>query len=185
MRILIGAGGLAVDWLTYNSPAYCVSLIDDSKTGNVLGHPIIGTISEFINNRNLILPEEVYNCIGSIGNNRTRNEVYTMLKECGIQTKNIIMSSFRAANVQFGKNIVASIGSQIHHDCRIGNNVVISPGVIICGNCCISNNVFIGAGAVIIQGITIGENSIIASGAVVVQDIPPNQKWGGVPANRI
>jgi NDP-sugar pyrophosphorylase family protein len=182
MKILVGAGGMAVDFLTYYSPAYCVSLVDDHKKGTVLGHPIIGTISDFVENKSSMPHPEVFNCIGSVGDNRVRNEVYTMLKECGIECQNIIMSNFVSGDVKFGKNIVANVGSQIHHGCTIGNNVVISPAVTICGDCKIGRNVFIGAGAIIIQGITIGDNAVIAAGAVVTKDVPENHVWGGVPA---
>ncbi len=182
MKILVGAGGMAIDWLTYNSPAYCVSLVDDFKKGNVMGHPIIGTISDFLDNKQLMPHPEVFNCIGSIGDNKVRNMIYTVFKENGIQMQNVILSLFVSADVRFGRNVVANIGSQIHHGCRIGHNVVISPAVTICGDCNIQDNVFIGAGATIIQGITVGENSVIAAGAVVVKDIPPNHVWGGIPA---
>jgi acetyltransferase-like isoleucine patch superfamily enzyme len=182
MRVLVGAGGMAIDWLTYNSPVYCVSLIDDVKKGNVMGHPIIGTISELIQNIGSMPHPIVFNCIGSTGKNTARNAIYERLREGGIPIQNVILSSFVSYDVVFGKNVCANIGSQIHHGCTIGDNVVISPAVTICGDCHIGKNAFIGAGATIIQGVTIGEDSIIAAGAVVTQDIPSNHIWGGVPA---
>jgi UDP-perosamine 4-acetyltransferase len=185
MKILVGAGGMAIDWLAFNSPVYCVSLVDDFKKGNVMGHPIIGTISDFVQERHSMEHIEVFNCIGSIGNNRLRNGVYRRLKDNGIEVKNVILSSFVSHNVKIGTNVCANIGSQIHHDCNIGNDVVISPAVTICGDCTIGNNVFIGAGATIIQGIKIGSDSVIAAGAVVTQDVPSNHVWGGVPSRFI
>lgn len=185
MKILVGAGGMAIDWLTFNSPAYCVSLVDDFKKGNVMGHPIIGTISDFLENKELMPHPKVFNCIGSVGNNSFRNSIYERFKAHGVQMQNVILSSFVSGDVQFGKNVVANVGSQIHHGCRICDNVVISPAVTICGDCFISENAFIGAGATIIQGITVGKNSVIAAGAVVTRSVPDNQMYGGVPAKSL
>jgi UDP-perosamine 4-acetyltransferase len=150
-----------------------------------MGHPIIGTISDFLENRQLMPHPEVFNCIGSVGDNKVRNAVYEKLKANGVRVQNVIMSSFVAKDVKFGDNVVANIGSQIHHGCFIGHNVVISPAVTICGDCDIGDNVFVGAGSTIIQGIKIGRNSVIAAGAVVTRDIPNNQIYGGVPAKSL
>ena len=189
MKVLIGAGGLATDFLTYLKSAYCVDIVDDFKTGDLLGHPIIGTMEHFIKgtlkDRYWKEQAETYICIGSCGDNSARNRVFSKLKKAGIDVKNVVMSSFISKDVVFGENVLANIGSQIHHGCTVSDNVVISPGVIICGDCGIHDNVFIGAGSTIIQGIQIGENSIIAAGATVTRNIPPNEIWGGVPSRFI
>jgi len=184
-KILVGAGGMAIDFITYYCPSYCVDLIDDFKVGNILGHPIIGTVSDLIKNKCWGKGSEIYNCVGSCGDNSTRNRVFNKIKAAGIDTRNLTMSSFISWDVAFGENVLANIGSQIHHGCMIDDNVVISPGVIICGDCGIHENVFIGAGSTIIQGIQIGKNSIIAAGATVTKDVPANQVWGGTPARFI
>ena len=185
MKVLIGAGGMAIDFLTYYAPSYATNLVDDIKTLSLLGHPIIGTIADLIKYKCWHEQAEIYNCIGSNGNNSTRNKVFDKLEKAGIRVENIIMSLFVSKDVKFGKNVIANIGSQIHHGCSVGDHVVISPGVIICGDCDIHENVFIGAGSTIIQGIQIGKDSIIAAGATVTKDVPANQVWGGTPARFI
>ena len=185
MKILIGSGGLAKDFLSYHAPAGHVILIDDYKTGRVLGYPIMGTIQYLIENIHTMIQPEIYNCIGSIGDNSRRNVIDFMLIGEHIRTKNINMASFMSKDVNLGNNVLINIGAQIHHDCILENHVVIGPGSVICGNVHIQTNVFIGAGTTIIQGVTIGQNSIIAAGSCVTKDVPANSIYGGVPAAKI
>jgi len=45
--------------------------------------------------------------------------------------------------------------------------------------------VWIGCHVVILPGVTIGDHAVIGAGAVVNKDVPPWEKWGGVPAKKI
>ncbi|WP_033960098.1 acyltransferase [Psychroserpens jangbogonensis] len=63
--------------------------------------------------------------------------------------------------------------------CFNGDREVLNAPVII------KDQVFIGGGVTILKGVTIGENSIIGAGSVVTKSIPPNQIWGGNPAQFI
>ncbi len=49
----------------------------------------------------------------------------------------------------------------------------------------IGDDVFIGAGCIICKGVSIGARSIIGAGSVVTKSIPPDQIWGGNPAEFI
>lgn len=49
----------------------------------------------------------------------------------------------------------------------------------------VGRNVWVGANCTLVPGCVIGDNSVIAAGAVVRGVVPPNQLWGGVPAQRI
>jgi UDP-perosamine 4-acetyltransferase len=173
---LIGAGGACIDALSFFN-AKNVMIFDDTKTGSVLGNPIIGTVDDLIKMR----PEDdIYNCIGSVGDNTVRNRIYEKLAKAGIKTSPLIMSAFIAKNVIVGDNSLLNIGSQVHHDCVIGESCVISPSVTICGNCKIGNNFFVGVSTTVIQGITIGENSVIGAGSLILKDVPPNSKVYGI-----
>lgn len=132
----------------------------------------------------------IFVCIGSIGNPKIRKKLYLKMKENGFSMPSIIDRTavvdarMIGSNVFIGKNSVvnsnASIGdmaiinsgSVIEHDTIIENFVHIAPGVVICGNCKVGENSHIGAGSVVIQGITIGKDCIIGAGSVVVKDIP-------------
>lgn len=43
----------------------------------------------------------------------------------------------------------------------------------------------IGAGVTIICGVTIGQNALIGAGSVVTKDVPDNETWCGVPAQKL
>jgi len=88
----------------------------------MLGNPIIGMIDDLIR----MQPEDdIYNCIGSVGDNTVRNRIYEKLTKAGIKTSPLIMSAFIAKNVIVGDNSLLNIGSQVHHDCVIGESCVI------------------------------------------------------------
>lgn len=176
--ILVGAGGCAIDTITFFN-AKNIVLFDDYKTGSIEHCPILGTIDDLIR---LKPDDDIYNCIGSVGWNDTRNKIYEKLKAAGIKTKPLLLCSFLSKNVQVGNNSLLNIGSQIHHDVVIEDNVVIGPGVIVCGNVHICQNAFIGVGSTIIQGLKIGKNSIIGAGSVVLKNIGDNEMWYGNPA---
>jgi acetyltransferase-like isoleucine patch superfamily enzyme len=179
--VIIGAGGACIDTLSFFN-AKSVMIFDDAKTGSVLGNCILGNIDCLIKMR----PEDdIYNCIGSVGDNTVRNRIYEKLKAAGITTKPLLLCSFISGNVKFGSNVMAGVGSQLHHDVNIENNVVVSPGVICCGNVTLKENCFIGAGSTIIQSVTIGRNAVVGAGSVVIHDIPDNELWAGNPARFI
>jgi bifunctional N-acetylglucosamine-1-phosphate-uridyltransferase/glucosamine-1-phosphate-acetyltransferase GlmU-like protein len=179
--VLIGAGGACIDTLSFfnlkNTPIF-----DDYKVGSVMGNRIYGTVDDLIRMRPT---DDIFNCIGSVGDNTVRNRIYEKLKAAGIKTKPLLLCSFLSGNVKIGSNVLAGVGSQLHHDVTIENNVVISPGVIICGDVTLKKNCFIGAGSVLIQGITVGRNSIAGAGSVVINDVPDNCTVVGNPARII
>ena len=185
MTYLICAGGCGIDtaaFLIHDD----VCFVDDYKTGEVEGNPVVYTIDEFIHTYwKLRDKPKVYNCLGSEGDNTERNKLYEKLTRAGVEVSPLILSSFVSLNVQVGNNVLANIGSQLHHDVVIEDNVVISPGVIICGHVTLKENSFIGAGSTIIQNITIGKNAVVGAGSVVIKDVPDNETWAGNPAKLI
>ena len=173
---LIGAGGACIDTLSFFN-AKNVMIFDDFKVGSVLGNPIIGTIDDLIRMKP---NDDIFNCIGSVGDNQIRNKVYEKLTKAGLRVRPLIMSSFISRNVKVGDNSLLNIGSQIHHSTVIGESTVVSPGVIICGDCKIEENCFVGVSATVIQGITIGRNSVIAAGSLMLKNVPPDSKVYGI-----
>lgn len=179
--VLIGAGGCCRDTVSFFN-AKNIVIFDDNKTGFIEHCPVIGTINDLIRMRPI---DTIYNCIGSVGKNDTRNRIYQKVMEAGLKTDPLLLCSFISRNVRIGNNVMANIGSQLHHHCAMDDNCVISPGVILCGNVTLERNVFVGAGAVIIQGIKVGSNAVIGAGSVVLKDVPPNAVMVGNPARFI
>lgn len=49
----------------------------------------------------------------------------------------------------------------------------------------IKEGAFIGGHSTILKGVTIGKNSVIGACSLIVKDIPDNELWAGVPAEKI
>ena len=47
------------------------------------------------------------------------------------------------------------------------------------------DNVWLGAGVTVLPGARIGDNAIVAAGAVVIENIPANEIWGRIPAEKL
>ena len=181
--ILIGAGQNSLDVLSF-IPHQEVFFIDDYKVGTFEGYKILGTVDDLCQGR-IPIRYPVYNAVGSVGDNETRNRIYEKLLKASIKTEPLIFSSHICHNVQIGENVAIGLCSQIHHDCVIGDNCVLSPRVTLCGDVTLSDNVFIGAGAILIQGIKAGKNAVIGAGSLVIRDIPDNVTVVGNPARII
>lgn len=109
---------------------------------------------------------------------------------------------FKPNNIKIGQDTI--IGKNCFLDGRgelsIGNHVDIATDVLIYtdqhdinspnfnnqyGKVVIYDYVFIGPRVIILPGTTINQGAIIAAGAVVTKDIPENEIWAGVPAQKI
>ena len=184
MIFLVGAGGCGIDTAAFLCDE--IYFVDDYKTGDVTGIPVLYTVDEFIHTYwKMRESPTVYNCLGSEGDNTERNRMYERLTRGGVKVSPLILSSFVSLNVRVGNNVFTNIGSQLHHHVTLEDNVVVSPGAIICGNVTLKRNCFIGTGATVIQDVTINENAIIGAGSVVLKDIPANEMWAGNPAKLI
>lgn len=150
---------------------------DDNKTGLFEGYKILGTIDDLCRTQT---DDTIYLAIGSVGDNRTRNQVYEKLTKAGIKTRPLLMHSFKSRNVAIGENVLVNVGVQLHHGCDIGDSCVISPGTILCGNVRLGKNVFVGASTTVIQGVTIGDNAVIGAGSLVLKDVPANTTVYGI-----
>jgi len=79
-------------------------------------------------------------------------------------------------------------GTKVDNLVQIAHNVRIGRGCIIAGNCGLSGSVVLGdfvmlGGRVgLSDHITIGTGAQIAAGSGLMDDVPPGQRWGGIPA---
>ena len=49
----------------------------------------------------------------------------------------------------------------------------------------IGDGVWIGARSVLLPGVTIGDGAVVDAGSVVNKDVPPNARFGGIPAKKL
>lgn len=71
---------------------------------------------------------------------------------------------------------------QIGHNVRIGRHCGIVAGVGIAGSTRIGDGVMIGGAAGVNGHITIGDGAQIAAMSGVASDVPPGERYGGIPA---
>jgi UDP-3-O-[3-hydroxymyristoyl] glucosamine N-acyltransferase len=79
-------------------------------------------------------------------------------------------------------------GTKVDNLVQIAHNVRIGRGCIIAGHCGLSGSVVLGdfvmlGGRVgLADHITIGAGAQIAAGSGLMDDVPPGQRWAGLPA---
>jgi UDP-3-O-[3-hydroxymyristoyl] glucosamine N-acyltransferase len=71
---------------------------------------------------------------------------------------------------------------QVAHNCRIGRGVLIASQTGISGSCEIGDGVMIGGQAGMADHVTIGAGAMITAKSGLMKDVPPGERWGGIPA---
>lgn len=200
--IIVGAGGHArsvIDLALQNNNYELVGCLD-SKAGDVLGIPVIGSDLDLANT----FASGVKNIFIAIGDNHIRHDLFNLAESIGFEPVNIISNqaviSPRAklgkgicvmagavinVNAEIGDNCIVNTHSSIDHDCQVGKSSHVAPGVALSGNVRMGEGAHIGTGAAVIDNITIGEWAYIGAGATVVRDIPAGKMAYGVPARVI
>ena len=93
---------------------------------------------------------------------------------------------FKKGKISIGENcLIARNVTIITQTYNIDKEAKISLDDTIVKDVTIGNNVWVGSNSVIMPGSRIGNGAVIGSGSVVTKDIPDNEIWGGVPANKI
>jgi len=98
-------------------------------------------------------------------------------------------------NLKFGKNfdigtfsyINCKYGVEIQDDVQIGSHCSIYSHSTIDskkGKIVFKKNCRIGTHSTIMPNITIGENSVIAAYSFVTKNVPKNELWAGIPAQK-
>lgn len=166
---------------------------DNPKEESILGIPVLHT-----DKLSLVQNKQ---CIISVGDNRTRKNIFENLKAIYITAvhKTAVVSPFSEIgegtvvmaqatinpNAKIGKHCIVNTASIIEHDCQIGNFVHISPNVALAGNVEVGEGSHIGIGACVIQGVKIGKWCTIGAGTVIIKDIPDGATVVGNPGRII
>ena len=108
-------------------------------------------------------------------------------------------------HLQVGRDCVIDIGvvMDLEERITIGDNVLVGPqamiltsshelgprehraGPLIRNPVIIDDGAWIGARCVILPGVTIGAGAVVEAGSVVNKDVPPNMRFGGIPAKKL
>jgi maltose O-acetyltransferase len=108
-------------------------------------------------------------------------------------------------HLQIGRACVIETGAvmDLEEHITIGDNVVVGPQVMILTSShelgprehragplvrnpvIVGDGAWIGARCVILPGVTIGAGAVLEAGSVVNKDVPPNMRFGGIPAKKL
>ena len=196
--IIVGAGGhgkVLLDIATKMGYSD-ISFLDDVESGDILGHKILGRVSEI---EKFNIPNTGF--IVGIGDNSIRSNIQ---KKYNLNWATLIHPSAQiGCGVSVGQGTVVMAGavinpfaticrgciintcSSVDHNCYIEDFVHISPGAHLAGNVTVKQKTWIGAGAIISNNITVTNDCLIGAGAVVVKDIMESGTYIGLPAKRI
>lgn len=198
--VIIGAGGYSksvldsVDKYNYQ----LIGFIDEFTDKKVhLGYPVIANSLEEIPENEL---KEMRFFI-AIGNNRSREKWYKVLKARSLKIINVIdPSAIISEKAKLGTGVfvgkMAIINNQavvgddcivntkalIEHGCTVKNHVNLSTNSVINGDVVIDEGSFIGSCSVTLGQLKIGKWSTIGAGSVVTKNIKSNVTVAGVPA---
>lgn len=197
--ILYGAGGhgkVLADAIGLDPTCTLLGFIDDSRSGDVLGYPILGGMEALEK-----LMKQGVHCIVAIGDCAGRAKIQAMLEEKGFGMATVIHPSatisrsarigagsaiLAHANVgpdaELGKGCIVNTGASVDHDCMIADFTHIAPGAHVAGGVRIGRQTFVGIGSSVRELCTIGSNVTIGAGAAVVSNIPNAVTALGVPA---
>lgn len=192
--IILGAGGHAkvIADIVLKSGGHLAGFLDDNKTGEILGFPILGKldcIQEFKSTCSFVI---------GIGDNAVRKliaEKYDLCWYTAIHPTAVIGSKVAVGagtvimagaiinpSTKIGDHCIVNTGAVIEHDNKISDYVHISPNATLCGTVTIGEMTHVGTGATIINNLSVTHDSIVGAGAVVVNDIKKPGTYVGIPA---
>ena len=200
--VIIGTGGHATSVLSVAiSAGYTIKCFVDKnkKYLSFLGFNIINEISE-------LESFGVYNFAIAIGDNSSRERIYTQLKKsysnlnfpslihpaasiCSFSSLGegtvVMPKSVIGSKTKIGKFCLINTGSIIDHDCIMSDFCSLAPAAVTGGNVKIGMRSAISIGAVIKHGITIGNDCVIGANSFLNKDLPHNIVAYGVPARKV
>lgn len=199
--ILVGFGGHAKS---------IIDSIEQVKQFRIIGYVDIEPKKTYKDYRWLGTDDELYRyyksgiqnaviCVGYMGENDIRDDLYNRTKALGFCLPVIIdASAVVAKDAEIGEGTYIGKGVVINADSRVGKMCIVNSGALIeheniiedyshiavrtvlCGNVHVGHHTFIGANATVIQGVEIGERCIIGAGSIILRNIPKQKKIYGV-----
>ncbi len=200
--IIVGAGGhgaVVADIFQAarraGSDVEAIGFVDDGRhTDSAHGLPVFGPLSNLAS-----VPHD--GVIVAVGDNRTRQRLFDMLRNQGEQFVTAVHpSAVVASDVSLGAgsmvcagaiinpgavvgaNCIVNTASSLDHHNVVGAHVHIAPGVHTGGEVQIGEGAMLGIGTVVIPGRRVGAWAMVGAGGVVVRDIEPETVVIGVPA---
>ena len=204
--LIVGAGGLARETLAAANSAgdfKPLGYLDDNPAlhGRTIdGLPVLGPIDAVAEHPDA----QVVICTASTRNQASRRTIAERLRLPVARYATVVHPSAAiAAGTELGAGsvvlaFVAVTASQrigahvvimphvtITHDDRIADHVTFAAQVALAGSVSVGEAAYLGSGALVREGLSIGAGALVGMGSVVLRDVPPFEKWAGVPARRL
>jgi sugar O-acyltransferase (sialic acid O-acetyltransferase NeuD family) len=193
--VVFGGGGFAKSLIDLMRSAEAIEplcVVDDapSRTGDVLGAPVIGG-REYLTPLRSAGVRLAVNAVGAIGRIQDRVAIFHLLEGAGFQLPTLVdpaafvaESATLAPGAQVfagalvcsaatvGKGTIVNSGAIVSHDCRIGDHSHIAPGAILAGEVEVGDVVLVGMGVTARVGLRIGSGAVIGNSCVLREDVP-------------
>ena len=189
--ILIGFGGHAhsvIDSIIQKNEYEIAGYVDNEEHADYLNIKYLGTDNDL----KKIFDDGIKNaviCIGYMGKNNNRENIYNTLKNIGfnlpviVDKSAVIAKNVRLdegtfvgkdtvinANAKIGKMCIINSKSLVEHDCEIGDFTHIAVSACLCGGVKVGKDSFIGANSTIIQYLELGNKVFIGAGVLVTNN---------------
>lgn len=204
--LLVGASGLAREVLAAGIVGVTGILDDDAELHGTTFHqtglggvPVLGSVDSAVDR-----DEQLLVCIGP---SDVRRQVVRRLLDAGVAAERFAIFAARSARIgassdvgagsilldgvvvtadaRIGEHVVVMPNCTITHDDVIGDFATLAAGVALGGSVRVGKAAYLGMNASVRQGLTIGKRSTVGMGSVVLTDVPEQQTWAGVPAQRL
>ena len=90
-----------------------------------------------------------------------------------------------SAPLSLGAYVLAMPHVLLTHDNVLAAGVTLAGRATLAGGVDVGTGAYLGQGAMVRENLKIGADAVIGMGSVVLQDVPPGERWAGVPARRL
>lgn len=204
--LIVAAGGLgreAAAVLARSTRWDLIGFLDDDpeRVGTeVSGQPVLGALSEVGRHPDASL-------LVCAGKGQARRAIVAKLRglgvtqerfatliapdvhvpaSCSVGVGSIILSgTVLTADVTVGAHVVVMPGVVLTHDNHVSDFATLCARVTLGGNVTVGEAAYLGMGALVRERVVIAAESVLGMGAVLLRDLPPDEIWAGVPAQRL
>ena len=143
--LLVGAGGMGRVVLEHASNDYECYFVDDNASDAINGCKVVGRINDLKTLRN-----EFELLVVTIGNNKLRENIYSIASELGYTFPNIVVqSAYISPYAEIGRGCIILNYVVVQNGAKVGNGVILNAGVELHQDSVVGNNVLIYANTVV------------------------------------